>query len=103
MEENVEKLYEAYEHRFNKGKRLELKEEKVLEQVKLRVQKDILGDEVQVSEVSWYLSCDKEDKLKNNSFEVIACISWHMGIPFYKVCFNDEVYDIAEFYLKLKE
>jgi len=23
-----------------------------------------------------------------------------MGIPFYKVSFNDEVYDIAEFYLE---
>ena len=102
MSSNKEVYYKPYEHKFEEDNLVKLKQHAALAKIKIMVNNDILSADEDALVPSWFLTPQKEEKLNSSLFEVINCISWHMGIPFYRVKLNEEHYEIAEFYIETK-
>lgn len=55
---------------------------------------------------SWYLSEKEAFELQGKALYVDMRVSWHIGLPFYRVYTDDgdgTIHSVAEFYLDLKK
>ena len=94
--------YKAYEHMYKKDDILSLKSIEGLNEINnvLNADRDI---DVDANVVKWYLTKERIEALSSKKFEVLNCISWHMGIPYYILMDMEDqssAHDVAEFYLK---
>lgn len=97
--------YVPYGFKYESGMTLTLKPIEEIEAINSLLQRE--SPESDYAAYSWYLDADSALKLLNRELVVTICVSWHMGLPFYKLRSGDGVqerlYSIAEFYLTPKE
>ena len=97
--------YVPYGFKYESGMTLTLKPIEEIETINFLLQRE--SPESDYAAYSWYLDADSALKLLNRQLAVTMRVSWHMGLPFYRLRANDsgeeEIYSIAEFYLIPKE
>jgi hypothetical protein len=94
--------YRGYHHKYEEDDILCLKDSSELEDIN-QILLGIYESFDNITGTTWYLSIEQQELLKDKKLEVISCISWHLGIPFYvlKDLENDRFYvRAAEFYLR---
>lgn len=109
-----EKLdYKSYDFKFNEDEILTIKSIDEIKQINKVLKEE--SPESDYDSYSWYLSDEKAQELKYERLQAEMLISWHMGLPFYRLYrlgvvdgyrlekVKDVVFSIAEFYLQKYE
>jgi len=97
---NEQLNYQAYKHQYKENSILVLKCTEDLN----KVNKILISCENSDAfiDANWYLTKKKVKLLASKNLRVLSCVSWHMGIPFYRVEDIDDnltIVYIGEFYL----
>ena len=85
--------YKAYKHKYKENSILVLKSIEDLNEAD-RILTSFENHDAFIH-ASWYLTKEKIKLLSNKRLRVLNCISWHMGIPFYRVEDIDNNLNIA--------
>jgi hypothetical protein len=91
--------YKGYKFKYDDGDALMLKTSSEIEKIN-----EVLYEaspEFDYEGCQWYVSHEKFEELKYKKLFVDSHISWHVGLPFYRVKNRrGQIYSIAEFYLQ---
>ena len=91
--------YNPYKFKFDSQITLFIKSKEEVTRINKALKEE--SPESDYESYSWYLADEKLAELKDQRLKIEMQVSWHGGLPFYRVN-KDEIsgtYDIAEFYL----
>jgi len=93
--------YKPYKFKFDEAIYLAVKSKEEVERINETLKEE--SPESDYESYSWYLTAEIADKLKSQKLKIDMQISWHIGLPFYrvqKIGIDERKYYIAEFYLQ---
>ena len=97
---NEQLHYQAYKHQYKENSILVLKNTEDLNKIN-NILISCENPDVFI-DADWYLTKEKAKLLASKNLRVLSCVSWHMGLPFYRVEDIDDnltIVYIGEFYL----
>ncbi len=93
--------YKPYEFKFDNSTTLFIKSKEEVSRINKTLKEE--SPELDYTSYSWYLTDETMEMLKAQKLKIVNQISWHGGLPFYrvqKIGTSEPTYGIAEFYME---